>query len=79
MHKQNALFQYFSDTFDHLIEIDKKEGRYDMGILGKLLGSHAGIHLSEALVGSRGQCIIYEATIERGQTRAREWSKLLSL
>lgn len=33
MHKQNALFQYFSDTFDHLIEIDKKEGRYDMGIL----------------------------------------------
>uniref|UniRef100_A0A8C9PBN6 Protein strawberry notch homolog 2 n=1 Tax=Spermophilus dauricus TaxID=99837 RepID=A0A8C9PBN6_SPEDA len=33
VHKQNALFQYFSDTFDHLIEMDKKEGRYDMGIL----------------------------------------------
>lgn len=35
VHKQNALFQYFSDTFDHLIEVDKKEGKYDMGILGE--------------------------------------------
>lgn len=35
VHKQNALFQYFSDTFDHLIEADKKEGKYDMGILGE--------------------------------------------
>ncbi|XP_023500085.1 protein strawberry notch homolog 2 isoform X1 [Equus caballus] len=33
VHKQNTLFQYFSDTFDHLIEVDKKEGKYDMGIL----------------------------------------------
>uniref|UniRef100_A0A8C7AAW3 Protein strawberry notch homolog 2 n=1 Tax=Neovison vison TaxID=452646 RepID=A0A8C7AAW3_NEOVI len=33
VHKQNALFQYFSDTFDRLIETDKKEGKYDMGIL----------------------------------------------
>lgn len=32
--KQNMLFQYFSDTFDYLIEKDKKEGKYDMGILG---------------------------------------------
>lgn len=35
VHKQNALFQYFSDTFDHLIAADKKEGKYDMGILGE--------------------------------------------
>uniref|UniRef100_A0A8C7ADB4 Protein strawberry notch homolog 2 n=1 Tax=Neovison vison TaxID=452646 RepID=A0A8C7ADB4_NEOVI len=35
VHKQNALFQYFSDTFDRLIETDKKEGKYDMGILGE--------------------------------------------
>lgn len=34
VHKQNALFQYFTDTFDYLIEKDKKEGKYDMGILG---------------------------------------------
>ncbi|XP_069901464.1 protein strawberry notch homolog 2 isoform X3 [Globicephala melas] len=33
VHKQNTLFQYFSDTFDHLIAADKKEGKYDMGIL----------------------------------------------
>lgn len=38
MHKQNALFQYFSDTFDHLIDVDKKEGKYDMGILGEGCG-----------------------------------------
>uniref|UniRef100_A0A8C3FYC8 Protein strawberry notch homolog 2 n=1 Tax=Chrysemys picta bellii TaxID=8478 RepID=A0A8C3FYC8_CHRPI len=35
VHKQNMLFQYFTDTFDHLIEKDKKEGKYDMGILGR--------------------------------------------
>ncbi|KAI5086648.1 protein strawberry notch-like 2-like isoform X2, partial [Silurus meridionalis] len=33
VHKQNSLFQYFSDNFDYLIEKDKKEGKYDMGIL----------------------------------------------
>ncbi|KAL0615277.1 Protein strawberry notch-like protein 2 [Plecturocebus cupreus] len=27
VHKQNALFQYFSDTFDHLIEMNKREGK----------------------------------------------------
>lgn len=35
VHKQNSLFQYFTDNFDYLIEKDKKEGKYDMGILGK--------------------------------------------
>lgn len=35
VHKQNLLFQYFSDTFDYLIDRDKKVGKYDMGILGK--------------------------------------------
>lgn len=34
VHKQNDLFQYFTDNFDYLIEKDKKEGKYDMGILG---------------------------------------------
>uniref|UniRef100_A0AAY4EJU5 Protein strawberry notch homolog 2 n=1 Tax=Denticeps clupeoides TaxID=299321 RepID=A0AAY4EJU5_9TELE len=33
VHRQNFLFQYFTDNFDHLIEKDKKEGKYDMGIL----------------------------------------------
>ncbi|KAA0712190.1 Protein strawberry notch -like protein 2 [Triplophysa tibetana] len=35
VHKQNSLFQYFIDNFDYLIEKDKKEGKYDLGILGK--------------------------------------------
>jgi len=34
---QNYLFQYFINNFDYLIEKDKKEGKYDMGILGKML------------------------------------------
>lgn len=33
--QQNALFQYFSDTLTAVIQNAKKNGRYDMGILGK--------------------------------------------
>lgn len=33
--QQNALFQYFSDTLAAVIQEAKKNGRYDMGILGK--------------------------------------------
>lgn len=32
--QQNALFQYFSDTLAAVIQEAKKNGRYDMGILG---------------------------------------------
>lgn len=39
VHKQNHLFQYFTDNFDYLIEKDKKEGKYDMGILGMVVTS----------------------------------------
>uniref|UniRef100_A0A8C1JNB8 Protein strawberry notch homolog 2 n=1 Tax=Cyprinus carpio TaxID=7962 RepID=A0A8C1JNB8_CYPCA len=35
VHHQNSLFQYFTDNFDYLINKDKKEGKYDMGILGE--------------------------------------------
>uniref|UniRef100_A0A8D0A8Q1 Protein strawberry notch homolog 1 n=1 Tax=Sander lucioperca TaxID=283035 RepID=A0A8D0A8Q1_SANLU len=35
--QQNALFQYFSDTLAAVIQEAKKNGRYDMGILGKLV------------------------------------------
>ncbi|GCB83949.1 hypothetical protein scyTo_0024657, partial [Scyliorhinus torazame] len=37
VHQQNALFQYFSDTLSAVIQNAKKNGRYDMGILGKSL------------------------------------------
>lgn len=35
VHQQNALFQYFSDTLNAVIQNAKKNGRYDMGILGE--------------------------------------------
>uniref|UniRef100_A0A672P0C0 Protein strawberry notch homolog 1 n=1 Tax=Sinocyclocheilus grahami TaxID=75366 RepID=A0A672P0C0_SINGR len=35
VHQQNALFQYFADTLNAVIQNAKKSGRYDMGILGK--------------------------------------------
>lgn len=37
VHQQNALFQYFSDTLTAVIQEAKKNGRYDMGILGKII------------------------------------------
>lgn len=63
VHKQNTLFQYFSDTFDHLIEVDKKEGKYDMGILGERprravhVGSAGGgpLHRAGGRAGSAGE------------------------
>ncbi|XP_059850532.1 protein strawberry notch homolog 1 [Hypanus sabinus] len=33
VHQQNALFQYFSDTLNAVIQNAKRNGRYDMGIL----------------------------------------------
>lgn len=36
VHQQNALFQYFSDTLAAVIQEAKKNGKYDMGILGKI-------------------------------------------
>lgn len=35
--QQNALFQYFSDTLAAVIQEAKKNGRFDMGILGKMV------------------------------------------
>uniref|UniRef100_A0A672Z6I2 Protein strawberry notch homolog 2 n=1 Tax=Sphaeramia orbicularis TaxID=375764 RepID=A0A672Z6I2_9TELE len=46
VHKQNYLFQYFTDNFDYLIEKDKKEGKYDMGILGKAVNITCSTHHS---------------------------------
>lgn len=35
VHQQNALFQYFADTLTAVVQNAKKNGRYDMGILGE--------------------------------------------
>lgn len=54
VHKQNYLFQYFTDNFDYLIEKDKKEGKYDMGILGKDVNSNTSTLSAHYLLFPRG-------------------------
>uniref|UniRef100_A0A674P6S9 Protein strawberry notch homolog 2 n=1 Tax=Takifugu rubripes TaxID=31033 RepID=A0A674P6S9_TAKRU len=69
VHKQNYLFQYFTDNFDYLIEKDKKEGKYDMGILGIvatlngniLRGNHPCVLLAEQ--GRGKNFIVYKPNI----------------
>lgn len=79
VHKQNALFQYFSDTFDHLIEIDKKEGRYDMGILDLAPGINE-IHEESQQVflapghPQDGQVVFYKISVDRGM----KWEEVLT-
>lgn len=41
--QQNALFQYFADTLTAVIQNAKKNGRYDMGILGKKWEATTGV------------------------------------
>lgn len=41
--QQNALFQYFSDTLAAVIQEAKKNGRFDMGILGKIVFFYAAL------------------------------------
>lgn len=50
VHKQNSLFQFFTDTFDYLIEKDKKDGKYDMGILGKMNALRSQVKLRNLFV-----------------------------
>ncbi|XP_008835403.1 protein strawberry notch homolog 2 isoform X2 [Nannospalax galili] len=69
--KQNALFQYFSDTFDHLIQIDKKEGRYDMGILDLAPGINEIQEESQQVFlapghPQDGQVVLHKISVDRG-------------
>uniref|UniRef100_A0A7N5JM64 Strawberry notch homolog 2 n=1 Tax=Ailuropoda melanoleuca TaxID=9646 RepID=A0A7N5JM64_AILME len=71
VHKQNALFQYFSDTFDHLIEMDKKEGKYDMGILDLAPGIDEIYEESQQVFlapghPQDGQVVFYKISVDRG-------------
>uniref|UniRef100_A0A8C7PX05 Protein strawberry notch homolog 1 n=1 Tax=Oncorhynchus mykiss TaxID=8022 RepID=A0A8C7PX05_ONCMY len=52
--EQNALFQYFSDTLAAVIQNAKKNGRYDMGILGK--------------TGEELFFLIFSVSVERGMS-----------
>ncbi|XP_026769576.1 protein strawberry notch homolog 2 isoform X2 [Pangasianodon hypophthalmus] len=71
VHKQNSLFQYFSDNFDYLIEKDKKEGKYDMGILDLAPGNdEISNETQEKFLTpgnpQEGQVILYKISVDRG-------------
>ncbi|XP_076775629.1 protein strawberry notch homolog 2 isoform X1 [Arvicanthis niloticus] len=85
VHKQNALFQYFSDTFDRLIEMDKKEGRYDMGILDLAPGINE-IHEESQQVflapghPQDGQVVFYkQISVDRGMKWEEAFTRSLEL
>ncbi|XP_057698254.1 si:ch73-63e15.2 isoform X2 [Corythoichthys intestinalis] len=71
VHKQNHLFQYFTDNFDYLIEKDKKEGKYDMGILDLAPGNDEIYEEQQETfmtVGNPqdGQVVLYKISVDRG-------------
>ncbi|KAG8519185.1 Protein strawberry notch-2 [Galemys pyrenaicus] len=84
VHKQNALFQYFSDTFDHLIEMDKKEGKYDMGILDLAPGIDEIYEESQQVFltpghPQDGQVVFYKISVDRGMKWDEAYARSLEL
>ncbi|KAM4052007.1 protein strawberry notch homolog 2 isoform 4-T4 [Anomaloglossus baeobatrachus] len=78
VHKQNSLFQFFSDTFDYLIEKDKKDGKYDMGILDLAPGVDEIYQESKETYltpghPQDGQVVFYKISVDRGMS----WDKAL--
>ncbi|XP_070601133.1 protein strawberry notch homolog 2 isoform X1 [Erythrolamprus reginae] len=69
--RQNLLFQYFNDTFDYLIERDKKDGKYDMGILDLAPGIDEIYEESKEVFltpghPQDGQVVFYKISVDRG-------------
>ncbi|XP_057396715.1 protein strawberry notch homolog 2 isoform X3 [Balaenoptera acutorostrata] len=84
VHKQNTLFQYFSDTFDHLIAADKKEGKYDMGILDLAPGIDEIYEESQQVFlapghPQDGQVIFYKISVDRGLKWEEAYARSLEL
>uniref|UniRef100_A0A8C5UF42 Protein strawberry notch homolog 2 n=1 Tax=Malurus cyaneus samueli TaxID=2593467 RepID=A0A8C5UF42_9PASS len=82
--KQNMLFQYFSDTFDYLIEKDKKEGKYDMGILDLAPGVDEIYEESKETFltpghPQDGQVVFYKISVDRGLKWEEAYEKSLKL
>uniref|UniRef100_A0A7N6FKE0 Protein strawberry notch homolog 2 n=1 Tax=Anabas testudineus TaxID=64144 RepID=A0A7N6FKE0_ANATE len=77
VHKQNCLFQYFTDNFDYLIEKDKKEGKYDMGILGR--GGEKQETFLTAGNPQDGQVVLYKISVDRGMTWEEAYNRSLKL
>ncbi|XP_041423399.1 protein strawberry notch homolog 1 isoform X2 [Xenopus laevis] len=73
VHQQNALFQYFSDTLNAVIQNAKKNGRYDMGILDlgsgdeKVRKSNTKKFLTPGYSTS-GHVELYTISVERGMS-----------
>ncbi|RXM91324.1 Protein strawberry notch-like 2, partial [Acipenser ruthenus] len=88
VYKQNSLFQYFTDNFDYLIEKDKKEGKYDLGILDLAPGNDEIYEETQEKFltpgnPQDGQVVLYKVCIplsvlhlfkERTPTRTKVWS-----
>ncbi|XP_038634266.1 protein strawberry notch homolog 2-like isoform X2 [Scyliorhinus canicula] len=84
VHKQNALFQYFTDTFDYLIEKDKKDGKYDMGILDLAPGVEEIYEESQQVFltpghPQDGQVVLYKISVDRGMPWEEALQKALTL
>uniref|UniRef100_UPI003D77C6DC protein strawberry notch homolog 2a n=1 Tax=Danio rerio TaxID=7955 RepID=UPI003D77C6DC len=80
VHHQNFLFQYFTENFDYLIEKDKKEGKYDMGILDLAPGNdeiHEETQEKFLTPGNpqEGQVILYKISVDRGMPWKEACSK----
>ncbi|XP_037679789.1 protein strawberry notch homolog 2 isoform X2 [Choloepus didactylus] len=82
--KQNALFQYFSATFDHLVETDKKEGKYDLGILDLAPGIDEIYEESQEVFlapghPQDGQVVFYKISVDRGLRWEEAYARSLEL
>ncbi|XP_072294577.1 si:ch73-63e15.2 isoform X2 [Eucyclogobius newberryi] len=84
VHKQNSLFQYFTDNFDYLIEKDKKEGKYDMGILDLAPGNDEIYEEKQETFLTAGnpqdgQVVLYKISVDRGMPWDEAYSRSLKL
>ncbi|XP_051541767.1 protein strawberry notch homolog 1-like isoform X1 [Myxocyprinus asiaticus] len=71
--QQNALFQYFSDTLNAVIQNAKKSGRYDMGILDLGSGDEKvkKVDVKKFLTpgySTSGHVELYTVSVERGMS-----------
>ncbi|XP_069550947.1 si:ch73-63e15.2 isoform X2 [Brachyistius frenatus] len=84
VHKQNYLFQYFTDNFDYLIEKDKKEGKYDMGILDLAPGNDEIYEEKQETFLTAGnpqdgQVVLYKISVDRGMPWDEAYNRSLKL
>lgn len=84
VHKQNYLFQYFTDNFDYLIEKDKKEGKYDMGILDLAPGNDEIYEEKQETFLTAGnpqdgQVVLCKISVDRGMPWDEAYNRSLKL